>query len=128
VLLSGAFVNERKKKLISANEAFEVVDGQNNVKNAEHIKASLQSEKLKQSTIDQSTLSVFGNLLHRLASCYHLIWVSQLLRNSATEQQPRQTCNKSPAARLRNNSPQQKSTCVIRVSAFCDRTASVFVF
>ena len=36
VLLAGAFVNERKKKLISANEAFGLVDGQNNVKNTEH--------------------------------------------------------------------------------------------
>jgi len=68
------------------------------VKNTAHVTASL--EKKSEQTIDQSELSIFRNLLHRLEQVAIQICVAQLVAQLSNS--PWQTCNKSPAARLCN--------------------------
>ena len=62
--------------------------------------------KSKQTTIDQSALSVFRDLLHRLEQAAIQILVEQHVAQLSSRLW--QTCNKSLAARLRNKSLQQK--------------------
>jgi len=93
-----------------------------------HAKMQLQQNAQRtwtwlQTTIDQSALSIsttccFRNLLHRSEQVAIQFWVAQLSNS------PRQTCNESPVARLRN-----KSLRVIRVrlmtpanTAWCHHT------
>jgi len=77
------------------------------VKNTEHIVTCYKAIS-KRTAVDQSELCVY-----HLEQVAIQIWVGQLVVQLSNS--PWQTCNKSPAARLRILSPQQKSTCVVRV-------------
>ena len=102
VLLSGAFLNECKKKLISLNKAFGLIDGEN-VKNTEHITASLQSEKQTNNNWPISAQR-FRNLLHRLEQVAIQIWVEQLVAQLSNRHDRRATKVPSCATKVRNKS------------------------
>jgi len=114
VLLSGAFVNMCKKKAYECKVQTKHMDSSmHRTWKTRSISQPRYKGKNKQTTTDQSPLSIFCNLLHRLEQVAILIWVAQLVAQSwATQQQPttdvqQKSCSKAV---------QQKSTCVIGVS------------
>ena len=106
-IAEGAFVNECKKKLISANEAFGLVSGQKNVKTRAY-HSLVTKRKVNKQQLSNQRSAFSATCCADTACCYSDLGCASCCST--------QTCNKSPAARLRNKSPQQKSTCVITVS------------
>ena len=114
-MLSGAFVNEGKKK---ANKRKRNIWTRRWIEQRKKYGAyhSLITKRKVNKQQLTNQLSRFPQLVaHIRAGCYSDLGCATCC---ATQQQPMtdvQRCNKSHAARFRNKSPQQKSTCVIVV-------------
>jgi len=91
------------------------------VKNTDRVSQSRYKAKGKQTIIDQSALSIFRNLLHRLEQvAIHICVAQQVVQLSNSSWHVQQ--------KSRSKVAQQKSTCVIRVTwtqrRFCGKMAT----